>query len=293
MFKSLIKATFIALLFLSSTCVINACADDHITIQGLYEIVKNMPSGSSLKIHVVGYTDNGEAVDKTVLLPMGEIGSDGKSRLKENAGLQLRQEQGAILIENFYFGSPAEQQGLDFDWQIVEVNNKSTTKRIPHSKIIKSGTTVLELEIGKSTISDVKDKYKIINKQKSIVEGVSIYNLDTSNINFNGLKRFDVYIDKNGKILEIELSIDTVYGKFEELLKILKGKYKLLQHKNPFPPQKKYGIFRDGDIGIYLVLDQNNPFNDIILRYLGDDFLTQLTKARKNKPKIKSLDSQL
>jgi len=35
--------------------------------------------------------------------------------------VELRNEGGGMLIDNLTFGGPAEQAGLDFDWQITGV----------------------------------------------------------------------------------------------------------------------------------------------------------------------------
>ena len=49
------------------------------------------------------------------MLPLGPAGT-GEERLA-NAGMELRVEDGDMLIDNLMFGGPAEQAGLDFDWR--------------------------------------------------------------------------------------------------------------------------------------------------------------------------------
>jgi hypothetical protein len=63
-----------------------------------------------------------------VLLPLGPEG-DGEARLRDNAGLELRDEDGKVLIDNIGFGSPAQEAKLDFDWEITEV--KVPAERMP------------------------------------------------------------------------------------------------------------------------------------------------------------------
>jgi hypothetical protein len=53
------------------------------------------------------------------MLPMGAPG-DGAERLA-NAGLELREEDGRVLIDMIGFGSAAEKAGLDFDFEITGV----------------------------------------------------------------------------------------------------------------------------------------------------------------------------
>ena len=38
-----------------------------------------------------------------------------------NAGLELRDEEGKVLVDNVVFGSPAQDVGIDFDWEIINV----------------------------------------------------------------------------------------------------------------------------------------------------------------------------
>ena len=46
---------------------------------------------------------------------------DGVARLKEAAGLELKAEEGKLVIDNLVFGGVAEKQKLDFDWEIASV----------------------------------------------------------------------------------------------------------------------------------------------------------------------------
>ena len=74
------------------------------------------PDGK-LQMLVEGENLDGKFISRTVLLPLGE-GKDGAERLRE-AGLELRSEDGRVFVDNVMFGSPAEQVGIDFDWEIV------------------------------------------------------------------------------------------------------------------------------------------------------------------------------
>ncbi len=47
----------------------------------------------------------------------------------EHAGIELRDEDGKVLIDNITFGSPAEGAKLDFDWEITAV--EVATDRFP------------------------------------------------------------------------------------------------------------------------------------------------------------------
>jgi hypothetical protein len=87
-------------------------------------VVEKLPENTQVRVHVVGETLEGKAVDKVVMLPVGAAG-DGKSRLAESAGLELREEEGKMIIDNIVFGSTAERQKLDFDWEVADVQVKA------------------------------------------------------------------------------------------------------------------------------------------------------------------------
>jgi TRAP transporter 4TM/12TM fusion protein len=87
------------------------------------EIVKiagEAPADGNLRIVVAGENISGKFVSKTVELPLGAPG-DGADRLREAAGLEFREEGGKMLVDNVVFGSYAEKQKIDFDWELREV----------------------------------------------------------------------------------------------------------------------------------------------------------------------------
>jgi hypothetical protein len=53
------------------------------------------------------------------MLPLGAAGS-GEDRLFE-AGLELLVDDGKTIVDNVVFGSTAEKQKIDFDFEIVSV----------------------------------------------------------------------------------------------------------------------------------------------------------------------------
>ncbi len=92
----------------------------------IYEVAEQQPKNGLLRVHVVGETLEGDAVDKVVMLPVGDVGP-GKDRLQMAAGLELREEDGKLFVDNIVFGSAANKQGLDFDWEIADVQKKADT----------------------------------------------------------------------------------------------------------------------------------------------------------------------
>ena len=97
---------------------------EKISASKIYDVVEKLPENTQVRVHVIGETLEGKAVDKVVMLPVGAAG-DGKSRLAESAGLELREEEGKMIIDNIVFGSTAERQKLDFDWEVADVQVKA------------------------------------------------------------------------------------------------------------------------------------------------------------------------
>ncbi len=82
-----------------------------------------MPVDSQIRIRVKGEDLEGRLIDKTVMLPLGAAGS-GEDRLFE-AGLELLVDDGKTIVDNVVFGSTAEKQKIDFDFEIVSVEVKA------------------------------------------------------------------------------------------------------------------------------------------------------------------------
>lgn len=85
----------------------------------IIEAVEQTPAEENLRISVAGENIDGKFINKTVLLPLGSDGN-GRERLMA-AGLETRIEDGRVLADNIVFGSPAQAAGLDFDWEIVDI----------------------------------------------------------------------------------------------------------------------------------------------------------------------------
>ncbi|WP_299439282.1 TRAP transporter permease [uncultured Rhodospira sp.] len=82
-------------------------------------LAEERPPNARLRVRVEGVTLEGNEVSKAVMLPLGAPGT-GEERLL-NAGLELRHEDGKVLVDNIVFASAAERLGFDFDWEITQV----------------------------------------------------------------------------------------------------------------------------------------------------------------------------
>ncbi|PSL20052.1 TRAP transporter permease [Shimia abyssi] len=87
----------------------------------IFDRAQAAPDNASLRVRLVGENLNGDMVDARYLLPLGESGADGTGRLFDGAGIEFREEDGKLFVDNLNFGGPSEQLGIDFDWELVEL----------------------------------------------------------------------------------------------------------------------------------------------------------------------------
>ncbi|WP_369600442.1 TRAP transporter permease [Hahella sp. SMD15-11] len=88
----------------------------------IYKVAEALPDNATLRMRVKGETLDGDMVEKIVALPLGPK-VDGQSRL-EAIGLTLREENGIMVVDMVGFDSPAQKAGIDFDWQILDVEQE-------------------------------------------------------------------------------------------------------------------------------------------------------------------------
>lgn len=82
-------------------------------------IAERQAADNMLRVTMQGENIDGNFVSKIVPLPLGPEGA-GADRLA-HAGVEIREEDGKILVDNIIFGTAAEKAGVDFDWEIVDV----------------------------------------------------------------------------------------------------------------------------------------------------------------------------
>ncbi|MDX5360433.1 MAG: TRAP transporter permease [Alphaproteobacteria bacterium] len=99
-------------------------ADPYVEVQAtqIFEAAEAKPSGDTLRVLIEGEElGTGQIVSKAVRLPLGEAGPSGEERLLANAGLEFRVEGDRVFVDNLEFGGFAEQNGIDFDWEVLKV----------------------------------------------------------------------------------------------------------------------------------------------------------------------------
>jgi TRAP-type uncharacterized transport system fused permease subunit len=85
----------------------------------IFDIAGKMPVDSQIRIRITGEDIEGREIDKVVMLPLGAAGS-GEDRLME-AGLELLIDDDKVIVDNVVFGSTAERQKIDFDFEVASV----------------------------------------------------------------------------------------------------------------------------------------------------------------------------
>ena len=91
----------------------------------MFALAEQGASNASLRVRFKGVSIEGDAIDSTFLLPLGKAEGDGATRLSNAAGIDFRAEGGEYVVDNIDFGGPAEQLGIDFDWEVVSIDVKS------------------------------------------------------------------------------------------------------------------------------------------------------------------------
>ncbi len=92
---------------------------------GLMQKVESMDKGDFLELNVSGLSFEGNEVSKTVSLQMDSSQASATERL-EAMGLVLKQQDDRWLVDRVVFGSSAEKAGVDFDFVIESIREKSS-----------------------------------------------------------------------------------------------------------------------------------------------------------------------
>lgn len=87
----------------------------------VYDVAKSLPENAMIQVRIVGVDFDEKKIDKIIMLPMGPAG-EGKDRLADAAGLELREEGGKMVIDQVQFDGAADKQGLG-DLDTGEVAN--------------------------------------------------------------------------------------------------------------------------------------------------------------------------
>ncbi|HYQ98526.1 MAG TPA: TRAP transporter permease [Casimicrobiaceae bacterium] len=87
----------------------------------IYEVARDTPSRDRIVLIIKGSTIEGEEVQKTVALDLGEAGADGRKRLAD-AGLTVALAADRVQIVGVKFGSRARKSGFEQGWEIARID---------------------------------------------------------------------------------------------------------------------------------------------------------------------------
>jgi TRAP-type uncharacterized transport system fused permease subunit len=82
------------------------------------QYAEGQPTNAIIRVWVEGHSFSGRLIRKVVILPLGPEGPSGAERLETAAGMTLRVEDGKVLVDDVRTNSPAQQEEIDFDWEI-------------------------------------------------------------------------------------------------------------------------------------------------------------------------------
>ena len=100
---------------------------DDVAPQEIVRVAGEAPAGTELRLRISGEDDVGNPREFVAILPIGD-GADGAEKLA-NAGLEIIEIDGNIVIDNVAFASAAEKAGLAFDQKILTLRVPSDQPR--------------------------------------------------------------------------------------------------------------------------------------------------------------------
>ena len=88
----------------------------------IMEKVASLPDDASVRVTFEGENFfSGQIEQRTLLLPLGPSDLAPEQRLSQFAGVELREEEGRMIVDNALFGGYAQQKGVDLDWELLIV----------------------------------------------------------------------------------------------------------------------------------------------------------------------------
>jgi len=91
----------------------------HVEAAEIERVVDETPAEGMLRLVVAGESIDGDWAEKTVGLPLGE-GDSAVERLRAT-GIEIREEDGKIIIDYVEWGSPANKKKIEDGWEIKEL----------------------------------------------------------------------------------------------------------------------------------------------------------------------------
>ena len=127
--------------------------------------------------------------------------------------------------------------------------------------------SVLGLEMGKSTVSALKNKFEVESQGINQWSRGEMYSIDTAGIPIDGIKNALAIFNTDGKLDCVLLTIQK--HRFDELSSSLQKKYKVTKKVKPFVGDS-YVHFKDGNT--LIELDAPHMSFAMTLIYMQEDF---------------------
>ncbi len=113
---------------------LNKIADpyDIIPSANILQLATDAEDDGALRVRLTGEDfASGRLVETTVSLPLGLASDgDGEARLSKTSGIAFRTEDDdKVYVDNIVFGQYAQEKGVDFDWEVVYIEQEA--ERIP------------------------------------------------------------------------------------------------------------------------------------------------------------------
>jgi len=136
----LLVATF---LFFRPDWVIDRFAPRYISAPAadIYKAADKLQADEWLVVGIAGSNLEGDAITKTVALPLGE-GATGRERLR-NGGVTLVQLGGDVEVAQVKFGSRARKLGVEQGYKLTELKLPNPERPSPHWVLLPAGALAL------------------------------------------------------------------------------------------------------------------------------------------------------
>lgn len=147
------------------------------------------------------------------------------------------------------------------------------------------------LEINKTTLKQVEEKYNLIENGTNYYSKGAMYYINTDDLSLDGLKSvLLIFSEKDELLLAVIAQFNR--NKFDSLNKNLSGKYKLVKKEIPFVGNK-YVKYKDDQS--FIELSSPHMSFDLEVTYILMDFdalvkkIQKADKEQKNKDEFNSL----
>lgn len=159
------------------------------------------------------------------------------------------------------------------------------------SSVLYANPAPFELEINKTTLKDVSDKYTLIQDGINYYSEGPMYFIQNGELSIDGLKKVKLIFSKKDNIL---LCVYATFdkNKFDSLYKNLSKKYTLINKKLPFVGDQ-YAKYKNDQTTIELIAPHLSF--ELSLTYISNEFNKKIEemknqdKEQKNKKELNSL----